>query len=169
MKNRELAISAMFIAIAVVLPMVTHSIAAGPVLLPMHIPVLIGGLVLRPRYALIVGVLSPIISNLLTNMPPTFPMLPIMIFELGVYGLVASILLNKFNVNIYVTLVCSMVIGRLVAGIVVVILVKFFEAKMPVFDVYLLNSIKTGLPGIIIQLLIIPPVAIAVRKYLNSK
>ncbi len=83
MKTKTLTLSALLIAIGVILPMLTHYIAAGNIILPMHIPVLVAGLILKPRYALIVGAMTPIISSILTGMPPLFPILPIMVFELS--------------------------------------------------------------------------------------
>ncbi len=161
---KQITIAAVMIAIGVILPMYSHVIAAGPVLLPMHIPVLIAGFLLLPQYAVIVGILTPILSSVLTGMPPTFPMLPIMIFELATYALVASILFNKLKFNVYVVLIISMIIGRIVGGITAQILIMGFDAKFESGWVFVVNGVTTGLMGIAIQLVIIPPIVIALRK-----
>lgn len=168
MRTKELTLAAILIALGIIIPMFTHYIAAGNVLLPMHIPVLIAGFVLKPRYAVLVGVLTPILSSVLTGMPPTFPMLPIMVFELATYALVASILRQKLNLNIYLILIISLICGRIVATIVVFILIAKFNAPFPSAIVFITNSISTGIIGIIIQLIIIPPVANAVNYVYNK-
>ncbi len=164
MKTKDLTFSAMLIALGVVLPIVTHTIAAGPVLLPMHIPVIIAGFVLKPKNALLVGVLTPILSSVLTKMPPIYPILPMMVVELGTYGLVTSIIVNKYDINIWLTLIISMVAGRVAAMIVVFVLVTIFDAQMGNAFLFAINSIKTGTIGIIIQLIIIPPIIVLVKK-----
>lgn len=168
MKTREITISAILIALGVIIPMFTHYIAAGNIILPMHIPVLIAGLLLKPRYAVIVGVTTPILSSVLTGMPPAFPMLPIMIFELAAYALVASILFRVKNLNIYVALIISLIIGRVVALVVVFIMIQFFNPPFQSATIFIANAISTGWIGIVIQLIIIPPLVMAVNKQLRD-
>lgn len=165
MKTKDLTISALLIAMRLIIPMFTHYIAAGNILLPMHIPVLIAGLVLKPRYAVIVGIITPILSSVLTGMPPMFPMLPIMIFELATYALVASILKNKLNLNIYLILIISLICGRIIAALIAQILIVGFNAPFPSGIVFITTAITTGYIGIIIQLIIVPPIAKAISKY----
>ncbi|EHL17495.1 hypothetical protein HMPREF9630_01631 [Peptoanaerobacter stomatis] len=173
MKNntylKNVILSGFFIAVGVILPMIFHLLAAGKVLLPMHIPVLLGGLLLNPLYALSAGVVTPLLSSLLTGMPPAFPILPIMMAELGAYGFVASILHVKLKLNYVVSLIISMIVGRIVAGIVVSILINVFSVKLPPFLVYIQGAVITGLPGIIIQLIFIPAIMFAIKKYENNE
>lgn len=165
MKTKKLVLGSIFIALGLIIPIIFHQFnMGGPVFLPMHIPVLFAGLFLGPIYGLIVGVLTPILSSVLTGMPPLFPMLPIMIFELGIYGLVSGYLSDRFKGTI-VPLITSMIVGRIVAGMVVFVLVTLFGAKMdPIL--FVKGAIIAGLPGIIIQLILIPVVMRLVRKNL---
>ncbi len=165
MKTKDLTLCSIFIALGIVLPMATHSIAAGPVLLPMHIPVIISGFILKPRYAVIVGVLTPILSSVLTGMPPVFPVLPMMVFELGTYAIVTSILVHKFDLNVWIVLILSMIAGRIAALLVTIILIQFFDAQMGNAFISIINSIKAGTIGILIQLTLIPAIVYAIRRY----
>ena len=85
----------MLIAIGIILPMVVHmSGINGAIFLPMHIPVLISGLILGSSLGLIVGIISPTLNHIITGMPP-IPILWIMLVELAVYGLVSGYLYRK--------------------------------------------------------------------------
>ncbi|NLN14532.1 MAG: ECF transporter S component [Tissierellia bacterium] len=164
MKSRNIVLSGLFIALGVLLPIVFHQFnMGGPVFLPMHIPVLMAGLLLGPIEGLLVGVITPIISSLLTGMPPLFPMLPIMIAELGTYGLTSGYFSKKLKVNTYISLIAGMIDGRIAAGIMVFILANFFGFNSGPL-LYLKGAIMTGLPGIIIQLLFIPPIVRLLKR-----
>ncbi|MGB4985542.1 MAG: ECF transporter S component [Erysipelotrichaceae bacterium] len=159
MKNnviKEMILTALFIALGIVLPMAFHFIGSGSVLLPMHIPVIIAGFVLSLPYAIIVAAVTPVLSSVLTMMPPVFPVLPFMFFELIAYGVVANILYRRLKKNVYVSLIASMIVGRIVSGIAVYFLVTFFMAKLPSPWIFVSGSFLTGLPGIVIQLIVIP-------------
>lgn len=157
-KTKRLVLSALYIALGVVLPIFFHFVPnAGPIFLPMHIPVLMAGLMLGPSYGLAVGIAAPLLSSLLTGMPPA-PILPGMLCELAVYGLVAGILMKtvktKNNIlNIYISLVGAMLAGRIIGGIVKAFI---FVAGDYSLQIWLTGSFITALPGIIIQLVLIP-------------
>jgi hypothetical protein len=91
MTTRTLTATAVLLALGVMLPIALHAVPlGGRVLLPMHIPVFIAGLLLGPVAGLVVGAGSPVLSLLLTGRPPVPYMLP-MLFELATYGLVAGL------------------------------------------------------------------------------
>ena len=97
MKSRSLVIAALMVALAVTLPLAAHlTKVGGPVILPMHIPIFLAGLMLEPGWAVAVAVVSPLLSFLLTGMPPMSPpMLPLMVVELSVYALTLSLLVRR--------------------------------------------------------------------------
>lgn len=161
----QLVLSGALIAIGLILPIVFHAIGGGAVFLPMHIPVLIGGFFLSAPFAIAVGALVPLISSLLTGMPPMFPVLPFMMIELATYGLMVSLLFRRLNWNVYATLIVSMICGRIMAGISVWILATFFMAKLPGPFVFITGAMVKGIPGIAIQLLFIPILVLSVNKW----
>lgn len=169
MKARKLVLSGLFVAFGVILPMIFHQFSmGGPAFLPMHIPVLIGGLFLGPLPGLLIGLVTPIISSGLTGMPVAFPMLPIMIFELGAYGLVSGFFSEKVRSNTYIAMILAMIGGRIAAGIVVFILGSFFGFKGPGPILFVQGAIVTGIPGILIQLAFIPPLVALLRKHVKT-
>jgi len=163
-KVQEMVLASLFIAIGIVLPMIFHSFGLGSTFLPMHIPVLIAGFTLGLPYAVAVGMFTPLLSSLLTGMPPIFPVMPYMIFELGTYAAMGYYLGQKLKLNTYLALVGSMISGRIVAGAAVWILVQFFSAKLPSPGVFIVSAVTAGIPGIVIQLLFVPPAILLLKK-----
>lgn len=161
---KDITFSAVFIAIGLLLPMVFHKIGAGSKFLPMHIPILMAGLYLGWKNGILIGFITPILSHFITGMPPLMPMLPIMMFELAVYGLMAGLLYKKFKLNIYLSLIISMFVGRIVAGVTMSVLVNFFAFNGPPMLVYIMGTITNGIIGIIIQLIFIPPIVKILEK-----
>lgn len=165
---KELVLGGLLLASGIIIPMIFHMFGlTGPIALPMHIPVLIGGFLLPPQLALALGIMTPVFSGLLTGMPVMFPMSIIMAVELGIYGLTASIATRKFNLSTIPSLLISMVTGRIGAGIAVAALVQLFAVKMnPVL--FVKGAILTGLPGIVIQLVFIPPLVYAIKIFMKK-
>lgn len=166
--TKELVLSGLLLASGIILPMIFHMFSlTGPIALPMHIPVLIGGFLLSPQIALALGIITPVISGLLTGMPVMFPMGVIMAIELGFYGLTASLATRKFKLSVIPSLIISMIAGRIAAGFTVAALVQLFGVKMnPIM--FVKGAILTGLPGIIIQLIFIPALIYAIKSYIKT-
>lgn len=168
-KTKEIVLSGLLLASGIILPMIFHMFSlTGPIALPMHIPVLIGGFLLSPPLALLLGITTPIISGLLTGMPVMFPMAIIMALELGIYGLTASLAARKFKLSIFPALIISMIAGRIAAGLTVALLVQLFGLKMNPL-IFIQGAIITGIPGIIIQLIFIPALIHAIKSYFQMK
>lgn len=164
-KSRELVIGGLFIALGILVPIIFHSFGIlGQVFLPMHVPVLIGGFFLSPYLALIVGIVTPLISSVLTGMPAIYPMAVIMMFELGTYGLVVSLAVRKIKLSVIPSLILAMLAGRVSAGIAVFILANLFGLKMNSV-IFIKGAVLTGLPGIAIQLLFIPALMYSLNAY----
>mgnify|MGYP004701681523 CR=1 FL=1 len=161
---RQITLAGLFIAIGLILPMAFHVLGPGTTFLPMHIPVLMAGFSLGLPMALLVGILTPILSSLLTGMPLIFPVLPFMILELGTYALGTSFLYRTLKWNVYVSLLVTMVLGRIAAMGAVWVLVNYTTAKLPNPWVFITGAITAGVPGIFIQLILIPPIVIMLRK-----
>lgn len=173
---KDISKGALFIGLGVLIPQAFHSIGAGPVFLPMHIPVLLAGFLAGPVTGLYAGILTPILSHLFTGMPPVVPMLPIMVFELATYGLIAGLLYNRAGNNLFISLIGAMSAGRIMYGVAVYCLIVFFGVKMQGPAIAVIAAIKTGIIGIIIQIVIIPVIVrllegefIDVRSKISSK
>ncbi|MCC3145771.1 ECF transporter S component [Halanaerobium sp. Z-7514] len=169
MKIKRLIYISIFITLGIILPMIFHFTGGanmGSIFLPMHIPVFIGGSLLGPISGFLIGLITPIMSSFLTGMPPLLPILPIMIVELSIYGIAIGFLVKKMNLNIYISLIFSMVLGRIGSGISVWILVTVFEyARLPNNPfIYIWGAVTMGFLGILIQLIMVP----SVHNYLDN-
>lgn len=167
--TKKLVFSALCIAIGVVLPQAFHMIPnAGSIFLPMHIPVLFCGLLCGALYGGLCGALTCLLSHLIFGMPPA-PVFPGMICELIVYGVVAGlmsqILKNKNIGIIYVELIVAMLCGRIVSGVLNALI---FKAGAYSMQMWLAGSFVTALPGIAIQLVLIPILVDRFQKYFNK-
>ena len=154
--TREITFAGLFIALGVIVPYLTgHAFGIqGVVFLPMHIPVLMAGLLLGWRYGLLVGFITPIISSLLTAMPAPGPILWRVGSELVVFGLLTGLLRKKLKLPLYVSLIGAMVLGRVAGAVAVALTIAppSFAALVGIT----IGHITTGLPGIAIQLAFIP-------------
>ncbi len=165
-QTKNLTISGACVALGVILPITFHSIPnAGSIFLPMHIPVLLCGLICGPYYGLLCGVLAPLVSSFCTGMPP-MAVLPGMLFELAAYGLLSGILIKKINVKnpairIYVSLIAAMICGRMLNGLLNGLII---HAGLYSMQMWITGSFITAFPGIIIQLILIPVIVLALRK-----
>jgi len=163
--TRKLTIGALFIALGVLFPYVMgHAFGVpGTILLPMHLPVLIAGLLLGPKLGLAIGILTPIASSFLTGMPPLFPMLPQMIVELGVFGFVAGYLRKK--TTLHISLVSAMIAGRIARGFVLAWILMPTTAGFVVES--LIASTIAGFPGVVMQLVLVPIIVELLEKHLK--
>lgn len=148
--------------IGITLPRIFHVLAgsnAGATFLPMHIAVLIAALTFGITSSTVVAGSSIIVSYLLTGMP-SLARLPYMLIELVIYAILLSICNKKFNS--YVSLMITMILGRvLYAG---VLAVAIHGLGLPTYGISVIESIKVGLPGIILQLAFVPVIAKAIKK-----
>jgi len=158
--------TALFLALAVLLPIGFHQFGmAGRIFLPMHIPVLLAGFIAGPVSGAAVGVLAPGLSFMVTGMPPAYAVF-LMSIELLAYGLTAGLLYGRWRLNIYLALVLSLLFGRTGFSLALLLMGQFVDLPYGVKE-YFAAAVVTGLPGMAIQLVIIPPIVISVRRWMN--
>ena len=168
-KIKKTVLTGLFLAIAVLLPQYTAHLAGadgGRMFLPMHVPVLLTGLICGSLYGGFVGLTAPMLSSLVTGgmMPPIYPMLPIMCCELFVYGVVGGICSRRLKWNTHLSLITAMVSGRIMYGLVYWgLLLSHTDGSFKALSVW--AAILAGIPGIAIQILLIPAIMFAIKKY----
>ena len=158
--------TALFLALAVLLPIGFHQLgASGRIFLPMHIPPLLAGFLLGPVSGMIVGVLAPGLSHLLTGMPPNYAV-PLMSLELPIYGLVAGMAYRRLNLNIYISLIAAMIVGRIMFGLGLLGLALFIDLPYSAAKYFSTGgAIISGLPGIAVQMVAIPILVAALKRF----
>ncbi len=173
--TKKLTYSAIFLAIGLLLPFLTGQIPQiGQFLLPMHIPVLICGIVCGGLYGGIVGFILPILRSFIFGMPVLMPMGFAMAFELAAYGIVIGVCYNMLagkKFKIYISLLVSMAIGRVVFGVIMALLMQTL-GNVYTFSVFISSAVVSGIPGIILQLILVPTVVLVLQRaglMLNEK
>ena len=166
-KLLKMILSALFLALAYVMPFLTGQIPEfGSMLCPMHIPVLLCGFICGWQWGLSVGFIAPLFRSLTLGMPPLFPTALCMAFELAIYGLVAGLLhklLPKKKPYIYCSLTIAMIVGRIVWGIMMFIFVGINGGSFT-FSAFLAGAFVNAWPGIIVQIVLIPPYVVMIEN-----
>ena len=159
---RTYIFAAVFVLLDVAVPWVFHQFhLAGPTYLPMHIFVFVAALLFGWRVGLMVGLLTPLASYAVSGMP-LLSVLPQIIVELSVYGLVAGILREELNLRVVWSLFGAMIAGRLalLLAVLVIYLIagKVYSPLGPEANPFLVvwATIKQGWLGIVIQLALMP-------------
>ena len=164
---RKLSLCAMCVALCCVLPIAFHTVGLGSLLSPMHIPVLLCGIVCGGGWGALCGTLGPILSSLTSGMPGAV-MLARMIPELLVYGLAAGLAMKYIRTgsaagDTYISLGIAMLAGRVAGGIATAI---FYTATSGVYSIALwaASYLAESVPGIIAHLILIPLLALTLEK-----
>lgn len=162
-KTNKITVTGVLIALGVLIPSMFHLFGQlGSIFLPMHIPVLLCGLLCGAPYGAICGVVVPLLSSIISGMPPIYPVGLSMMVELATYGLVSGICYPKMK-KIYPALITAMLAGRVVYGIFNTILYGVAGNGYS-FAAFVSGAFVTALPGIIIQLVLIPLLITALKK-----
>lgn len=165
---KNLTLAAMFLALGMVLPFLTGQIPQiGNMLLPMHIPVFLCGLICGWQYGAAVGFIVPLLRSAVFGAPVFFPAATAMAFELMTYGLVAGLLyaISRWQcvIALYRCLIAAMLAGRAVWGIVQVIQLSISGSGFT-WQMFIAGAFLDAIPGIIIQLILIPGIMVALNR-----
>lgn len=166
--THKLVLGAMFLAIGLVLPFLTGQIPeVGSMMLPMHLPVLICGLVCGWSWGGVVGFILPLMRYILFGMPPIYPTGIAMCLELATYGMVVGYLYSRSRwqcvVALYRALISAMLAGRIVWGVARVIL-SGVAGEAFTWQLFLSGALLTAIPGIVIQLIFIPALMVTLDR-----
>lgn len=210
--SQKTAVSALLVALGVIIPYLTgHGIGVpGTVFLPMHPVAFLAGFLAGPFFGVAVGLLTPLASSLLTQMPPAFPMLPIMMGELATYGLISGLMtrllfagtdgrsvLSKIwpfcsgelrtslvcksrknaqrekvltFLKIYPCLVVAQLFGRITYALIFEVLTGLSDTPIRALSpLGATGAIATGLPGLAIQWILLPPIIFALFKIISPR
>ena len=163
---RHLVYAAVCLALCMLLPFLTGQIPQiGSALSPMHIPVLLAGFLCGPWWAMAVGFVAPMLRHIWLGMPPLITAIA-MSFELAAYGLFSGLLyrlLPKKTVNIYVSLIGAMILGRIVWGIAMVV-ISGVSGSAFTWSAFIAGALLNAIPGIILHIVLIPILVMALKR-----
>lgn len=165
--TKQLTLSALFVALGIVLPFVTGQIPQiGNMLLPMHIPAFLCGFVCGGPYGLMVGLITPLLRSILFGRPMMVPTAVGMAIELSTYGLVTGLVYSKCKqkkFGIYLSLLTAMITGRIVWGIASFFIYRILGNPFT-WGYFAAETFFKAIPGIVLQLVLIPLFVYALRR-----
>ena len=164
-----LTVSAMFLSLGLVLPLITGQIPQiGQMLLPMHLTVLLCGLICGGRYGAVVGFIMPLMRSAIFTMPPMFPDAAAMAFELAAYGFIVGFMYENARwhciKSLYRCMFAAMIGGRAVWGLAMAALIGFGDNGLT-FTMFVTRAFINAIPGIILQLVFIPSLMLALAYF----
>ncbi|MBC7288379.1 MAG: ECF transporter S component [Armatimonadetes bacterium] len=161
---RELSLAAMIVVLGVVTPMLFHVFGAGSTFLPMHIPILAGGMLLSPSMAALAGATTPLVSAALTGMPPFAPpVAPLMTAELAAIAATASVLRRRLRAGLLVATIGAILAGRAVYACELFMVAPLLGIRLPAAAAGAVALLK-GWPGLLLQMAIVPATVAAVER-----
>ena len=163
------------VALAVILPQLLHlalGAAGGVAWLPMYLPVLLGGCILGWTWGLGVGIMSPIVSFLITlafgNPMPAAARLPFMIVELAVFACVSGLFSKKIAQNSWMAFP-AVLLAAVSGRAVFMLLAVMFQSVAPFTPALVWSQIQTGLLGLLLQAVVVPLIVMGLNAALNSE
>ena len=164
---RRASVCAMCIALCYVLPLAFHALAAGSMLSPMHIPVLLCGIICGPGYGVFCGIAGPVLSSVLSGMPSATGLIA-MVPELLTYGLVCGLLMKRIHtkklmLDIFISMIPAMILGRLVGGAADALFYLGTTGEYSV-SIFISSYLVGSLPGIAMQLILVPTLTLTLEK-----
>ena len=155
-KTTDLAWMGLLTALGILIPYLTSHMFGiqGTVMLPMHYTVFIAGALLGPFAGAVCGIVTPVLSAVFTGMPPFLPMLPVMVGELAAYGIVTGIMYYRNKINIFISIITAMLVGRAVHGIIFALLMMSGGADVTFKSAF--YFVVEGIPGTVLQLILLP-------------
>ncbi len=166
---KKTVLSALYLSFAIVLPFLSFNIKEiADTFLFMHIPIMLCGLMCGEKFGFAVGMLAPIIRSLFFSMPVFYPNAIYMSLELAAYGFVLGFVYRKTKGKIYISLISSQILGRIVWGVSKAVLLGFSHTSFP-FKAFLIGGFLDALPGIVLQLVLIPVIDKLIKKIIRTK
>lgn len=162
----NLLLCAIFSALGIIVPILFHVLGLGNVFLPMFLPLAVGAFFLSIENAAVLGIITPIVSGLLTGMPPFHPPIVfVMTAELFVFCLLISLLCHKTRLPVLAVVIIALIAERLTQVFLYYFIMPHFGISSQAFSIY---SIIKVLPGMVLILVITPILVPAARKTLSK-
>ncbi len=163
----RLSATGLCLALCWLLPLLTGQIPEiGNMLSPMHFPVILCGFFSGPWFGLILGFIAPLTRSLIFGMPVLFPSAFAMAFELAAYGALTGLFYRIFpkkNGYLYLAQILAMIGGRLLWGLVQFLLMTAGKTDFS-FAAFIAGAFTNAIPGILLQIIIIPLLVMALKK-----
>lgn len=167
-------ISAGTVVLAVLLPQLAHLALgeqAGMRFLPMYLPVLLGGCLLGWQWGLGIGLLSPLVSYLITSAAgapmPALARMPFMMAELAVFAVICGVFSDKIAKNGLMAFP-AVLLAQLGGRSVFLLSAAAFSGVSPLNAAMVWGQIQTGFAGLLIQAVLAPVIIIGLKAFMDK-
>lgn len=167
-------ISAGIVALAVLLPQLAHLALgeqAGMRFLPMYLPVLLGGCLLGWQWGLGIGLLSPLVSYLITSAAgapmPALARMPFMMAELAVFAVICGVFSDKIAKNGLMAFP-AVLLAQLGGRSVFLLSAAAFSGVSSLNAAMVWSQIQTGFAGLLIQAVLAPVIIIGLKAFMDK-
>ncbi len=153
-RTQQMTLSAMFMAFGVLFPMLFHGLGLGSIFLPMFWPVAAAAFFLDAPLAIAVALLAPVLSSMITGMPPVSPpILQVMMAELFFLAAATSLFYTRTRWGIFWPLLIGLLLSRIVLFLTVIALAPLLGLPPTMFSV---TMVVQGMPGVVAILILLP-------------
>lgn len=153
-RGYDLLLGGLFLALALVFPFIFHVTGLGSSFLPMFYPIIMAGFLISFPVAAFVGIISPLVSALISGMPPFFPPVAfIMMVEGFILAGIPAILYQRYKVNVWITLILTIFVDRITLFGLVFVASKLLQLPEDFLGLVL---VVQGVPGIVVILIVVP-------------
>jgi len=151
---RGMVTSAAMAALGILLPIAFHAVGLGSKFMPMVLVLMLNGFLSPLPWAMLTGAVVPIASGLMTGMPPLYPpYCLVMSPEMAMVSGLAAALYRLSKRRIWPALVTAIVFDRVASIALTYALAGRFGLPPRIVSI---ASFAQGLPGIALQLTVIP-------------
>lgn len=151
--TRQITLIALFIALSLLVPLLFHLVGLGKMFLPMFLPILLAGFMIKFPAATLVGLFGPWIAALVTGMPPLFPTALSMSVEGAVTSGLASYLYHRRQFPLWICLIIPVIAQRAARIIMLLLILPLFGLPAKALSV---ADFTYTFPGVILQLVLVP-------------
>jgi len=150
----DYVLAGLFLAAALVLPIFFHALGVGSAFMPMFYPLALAGFLVAPSLAMITGVAAPLVSALLTGMPPFYPPIAFIMMAEGLLFTAMPWVLEKLlRLPVWAALIVILVLDRTLLFLMVRALALCLELPPAMLG---WATVLHGVPGLALMLAVLP-------------
>lgn len=158
----DYVLAGLFLAAALALPILFHALGLGSMFMPMFFPLALAGFLIVPPLAIIVGISAPLVSALLTGMPPFYPPIAFIMMAEGILFTALPRPLQKLlRLPAWLTLLVILLLDRMLLFLMIRAMAMIMKLPPAMLG---WASVLHGLPGIVMMMAILPWGMPALRK-----
>jgi hypothetical protein len=150
----DYVLAGLLLAAALVLPVFFHALGLGSAFMPMFYPLALAGFLVASPLAMTTGLAAPLLSALLTGMPPFYPPIaPIMMAEGLLFTGLPQPLRKWLRLPCWLALLVILLLDRVLLWFMVQGMAMFMELPPRLLG---WAAVLRGLPGLAMMMAVLP-------------